>query len=61
MKLKKFIKSKCSINPIPTSKYPVPAKRPQYSVLDTSKIKEEFNITIPNWKDSLHICLSFPT
>ncbi len=59
--IKEFIKSKCSINPIPASQYPVPAKRPQYSVLDTSKIKEVFNITIPNWKDSLHTCLSFPT
>src|ERR1035437_633726 len=56
--IKKFIKSKCSINPIPTSAYPLPAKRPQYSVLDTTKIKKTFGITIPNWKDSLHKCLS---
>ena len=56
--IKKFIKSKCSINPIPTSAYPLPAKRPQYSVLDTTKIKKTFGIIIPNWKDSLHKCLS---
>lgn len=59
--IKKFIKSKCSINPIPSSEYPLPAKRPQYSVLDTTKIKKTFGITIPNWKDSLHTCLSFLT
>lgn len=56
--IKKFIKSKCTVNPIPTSAYPTTAKRPQYSVLDTAKIKETFGITIPNWKDSLHACLS---
>ena len=59
--IKKFIKSKCSINPIPSSKYPTPAKRPQYSVLDTEKIKDTFDITIPTWKDSLHTCLSLLT
>ena len=56
--IKKYIKSKCSINPIPTSEYPTAAKRPQYSVLDTSKIKQTFGIEIPKWKDSLHKCLS---
>ena len=57
--IKKYIKSKCTINPIPSSEYPVAAKRPRYSVLDTTKIKESFGITIPNWKDSLQTCLSF--
>ncbi|MDB5199859.1 MAG: rfbD [Chitinophagaceae bacterium] len=57
--IKKYIKSKCAINPIASSQYPQPAKRPQYSVLDTTKIKETFGITIPKWKDSLHTCLSF--
>ena len=57
--IKKFIKSKCIINPIPSSGYPTPAKRPRYSVLDTTKIKETFGIAIPNWKDSLQTCLSF--
>lgn len=59
--IKKYIKSKCTIDPIPSSQYPVPAKRPQYSVLDTTKIKETFGIIIPNWKDSLGRCLSFLT
>lgn len=55
--IKKFIKSNCTINPIPSSEYPTPAKRPQYSVLDTTKIKDTFDITIPKWEDSLHKCL----
>lgn len=55
--IKKFIKSSCIINPIPSSEYPTPAKRPQYSVLDTTKIKDTFDITIPKWEDSLHKCL----
>ncbi|MEO5781652.1 MAG: dTDP-4-dehydrorhamnose reductase [Ginsengibacter sp.] len=59
--IKESINSKCTINPIPSSAYPTPAKRPQYSVLDTTKIKETFGITIPKWKNSLHTCLSFLT
>jgi len=41
------------LNPIPTSAYPTPAKRPQYSVLDKTKIHETFGITIRDWKESL--------
>ena len=59
--IKKYIKSKCIIDPITTSEYPVTAKRPPYSVLDTTKIKETYNVAIPNWKDSLQTCLSFLT
>ena len=47
----------CQINPIETKEYPTPAKRPHYSLLNKSKIKKEFNITIPYWKDSLDECL----
>jgi dTDP-4-dehydrorhamnose reductase len=59
--IRKYIKSKCEIEPIPTSAYPTPAKRPQYSVLDTTRIRESFGISIPEWKESLHTCLSFIT
>lgn len=55
--IKDLTGSKCIINPVPTSQYPTAAKRPQYSVLDTSKIQEFFQISIPNWKDSLQKCL----
>jgi len=48
----------CEVNPIPSSAYPVPAKRPHYSILNTNKIEHTFNIVIPNWKDSLKNCMS---
>ena len=47
----------CKINPIETFQYPTPAKRPHYSILNKSKIKKDFGITIPYWKDSLDECL----
>lgn len=47
----------CSVKPIHTEDYPTPAKRPHYSVLDKSKIKSTFNISIPWWEDSLKECL----
>jgi len=47
----------CKIEPIETSEYPTPAKRPYYSVLNKAKIKKQFNLNIPFWKDSLDICL----
>jgi len=45
------------VNPIESKDYPTPAKRPFYSVLNKSKIKKEFNIKIPYWKESLKKCL----
>ena len=56
--IKELSGSKCLVNPIPSSQYPTPAKRPAYSVLDTSKIQKNFNILIPEWKDSLQKCLA---
>ena len=41
------------LNPILTSQFPTPAKRPLYSVLDKSKIKSVFKIAIKNWEDAL--------
>lgn len=48
----------CQIHPIPGSEYPTPAKRPSYSVLDTSKICSVYGIQPPNWKKSLQHCLA---
>ena len=45
------------LQPIPTSAYPTPAKRPLFSVLDKSKIKTTFPIAIADWKISLKKCL----
>ncbi|MBL4676376.1 MAG: dTDP-4-dehydrorhamnose reductase [Mucilaginibacter sp.] len=44
--------------PIPTTEYPTPARRPVYSVMDKSKIKQTFNFKIPQWQDSLKVCVS---
>ena len=46
------------VNPIPTSQYPTPAKRPLYSVLSKMKIKNTYGVKIPYWRDSLKKCLS---
>jgi dTDP-4-dehydrorhamnose reductase len=48
----------CKLIPVSTEQYPAVAKRPKYSVLDTSKVRESFGIGIPNWRDSLRECLS---
>jgi dTDP-4-dehydrorhamnose reductase len=48
----------CAVNPIPTSSYPTPAKRPVYSGLDKTKIVSTFNIELKNWKESLQQCLA---
>ncbi|MDB2442523.1 dTDP-4-dehydrorhamnose reductase [Flavobacteriales bacterium] len=47
----------CRVHPIQTKDYPTLAKRPQYSVLDKSKIKSDFKIKIPYWRDSLKECI----
>ncbi len=49
---------KCKVNPISTEQYPLPAKRPAYSVLDKSKIKSRYGIDIPDWREGLRRCLS---
>ncbi|AWI25080.1 dTDP-4-dehydrorhamnose reductase [Flavobacterium pallidum] len=46
-------KIKIDLQPIPTTHYPTPAKRPYFSVLDKSKIKKTFGIEISNWETSL--------
>lgn len=48
----------CQIRPIPTTQYPTPAKRPSYSLLDKSKIKATFNVTVPDWIDSLQVMIA---
>lgn len=47
----------CALIPIPTSEYPAPARRPAYSVLDTSKFRATFGLALPDWHQSLKLCL----
>lgn len=47
----------CVINPCRTGDYPVRARRPAYSVLDKSLVKEAFHVSIPYWKDTLEAFL----
>jgi dTDP-4-dehydrorhamnose reductase len=51
------IASPCTVNPIPSSQYPTPAKRPHYSLLDKSLIRQTYRLTIPDWQPSLITCL----
>lgn len=48
----------CDIQPCHSDEFPSPVKRPAYSVLDKSKIKDTFGITIPYWTDSLKKCIA---
>jgi dTDP-4-dehydrorhamnose reductase len=47
----------CHVKPIETKDFPTPAKRPHFSVLNKSKIKNDFKIDIPYWRDSLAKCI----
>lgn len=48
----------CDIQPCHSEEFPSPVKRPAYSVLDKTKVKETFRINLPYWTDSLRLCLS---
>lgn len=50
--------NKCEIKPCYSVDYPSPVKRPAYSVLDKSKIKDTFGVRVPYWTDSLKLCIS---
>ncbi len=47
----------CDIQPCHSDEFPSPVKRPSYSVLDKTKVKETFGIIVPYWTDSLKICI----
>lgn len=50
-------KASCKVFPIESKDFPAKANRPFYSVLNKSKIKANFNISIPYWLDSLKIAI----
>lgn len=49
--------TQCIVIPIETQHYPTPAKRPHFSVMNKTKIRVNFDIEIPYWRDSLSACL----
>ena len=49
--------TECDIQPCHSDEFPSPVKRPAYSVLDKTKLKETFGIKVPYWTDSLKICI----
>lgn len=51
--IKEFGGYNCNVGGIPSSSYPTPAKRPEFSLLDKKKIKAIYNLSIPNYKESL--------
>ncbi|WP_447636129.1 dTDP-4-dehydrorhamnose reductase [Flavobacterium microcysteis] len=56
--IKEISGSSCDVKGIPSEAYPTPAKRPAYSLLDKTKIKEVYKINIPDYKSSLEKCLN---
>ncbi len=48
----------CLVHPVLSDAFPTPAKRPHFSVLNKSKIKNNYKIEIPYWKDSLEVCIA---
>jgi dTDP-4-dehydrorhamnose reductase len=56
-KIKAIAGLDCILNPIETKDFPTPAKRPAYSVLDTSNKEGALSLTIPHWEDALADCI----
>ena len=48
----------CAVRPCHTGEFPAKARRPKYSVLDKTLVKETFGVEIPYWLDSLESCIA---
>ncbi len=55
--IRKMAGLSCEVNPVPSSGYPTPAKRPSFSLLNKQKIISEYGVVVPGWKESLQVCL----
>lgn len=51
----------CIVEPVSTQEYPTVARRPPYSVLNKSKIKDTLGLVIPGWRSSLELCMASRT
>ncbi len=50
--------TECNVQPCHSNEFPSPVKRPSYSVLDKTKIKNTFGVDVPYWVDSLKVCIA---
>lgn len=50
--------TQCDVQPCHSDEFPSPVKRPSYSVLDKTKIKSVFGVSVPYWTDSLKMCIN---
>jgi len=46
------------VAPISTEEFPLPARRPAYSVLSNARLKQVFGVTLPGWRTQLHQCFA---
>ena len=51
--------NECDIQPCHSDEFSSPVKRPAFSVLDKTKIKKTFGITVPYWTDSMKLCIRY--
>ena len=56
-KIKALAGLECDLKAITSDQFPTPAKRPNYSVLDTQKIEKDLGIEIPSWENALKQCI----
>ena len=49
--------TECDVQPCHSDEFPSPVKRPAYSVLDKTKIKQTFGVKVPYWTESLKVCM----
>lgn len=57
---KGHIRRECEVRPCTSAEYPLPAKRPSYSVLAGAKIRRALGIALPEWKESLSAFMAAP-
>lgn len=56
IEIRNLFGNECNIQPCHSDEFPAKVKRPNFSVLDKTKIKQTFGLKIPYWKDSLKVC-----
>ena len=48
------------VRPVPSSHYPTPVRRPGYSVLDTARLRTNYGVTLPGWREALMTTFGAP-